>query len=141
MTRLPFVCLWLSALAVGGCSGGPEVSRNLPEGDATRGRQAFVDLQCTGCHEVAGTPLPAPAIVPAVTLGGRMLLPPSRAQIAEDILLPSSHFARGYPASQITDAGKSKMPDYSQALTTQQVADLAAFLEVHYRRGLPSATK
>jgi mono/diheme cytochrome c family protein len=142
MTRPLLVCLYLSAMALAACGGATsDVAKGLPAGNAERGQQAFVALQCNGCHEVAGASLPPPAVVPAVALGGRMLLPPSKEQIAEDILLPSSHFARGYPTTQIVEGDKSRMPDYSKALTKEQVADLVAFLDAHYRRALPSATR
>ena len=74
-------------------------------------------------------------------LGGRTLLPPSDRRLQEDILLPSSHFAVGYPTSQIMEGDRSKMPDYSKMLTRQQVANLIAFLRSRYERGLPSPTR
>jgi len=94
-------------------------------------------LRCNACHEVSGEALPPPDVVPAVALGGRRLLPPSEEALRADILLPSSHFAVGYPTEQITKDGRSRMPDYSKALTETQVADLVAFLRAHYQRGLP----
>jgi mono/diheme cytochrome c family protein len=123
----------LPAMACGGS--------RTPAGDAARGRQAFVDLRCNACHEVSGEALPPPDVVPAVALGGRRLLPPSEEALRADILLPSSHFAVGYPTEQITKDGRSRMPDYSKVLTETQVADLVAFLRAHYQRGLPSATR
>lgn len=113
----------------------------LPPGDPEAGRKAFVELQCHTCHEVAGGGLPPATVVPAVGLGGRTLLPPSRERLAEDILLPSSHFAVGYPASQIMRGDASRMPDYSKVLDDKQVADLVAFLASRYQRGLPQPTR
>lgn len=116
-------------------------SRPAPGGDAAAGRVAFVELQCNACHEVAGDSLPPAAVTPAVRLGGRMLLPPSPERTKGDILLPSSHFAQGYPTAQIMTGGASRMPDYSKRLTEAQVADLVAYLQSHYSRGIPSATQ
>jgi mono/diheme cytochrome c family protein len=113
----------------------------LPPGDPEAGRRAFVELQCHTCHDVAGGGLPPASVVPAVRLGGRTLLPPSRERLAEDILLPSSHFAEGYPASQIMKGDASRMPDYSKVLDDRQVADLVAFLASRYQRGIPSPTR
>ena len=142
MSRVPVVSIWLVLMGVAACSGPtPEAVKDLPAGDVERGRQAFVTLQCTACHEVAGGGLPAASVVPAVGLGGRMLLPPSAETLAEDIVLPSSHFAAGYPTDQITAQDRSRMPDYSKVLSKEQVADLAAFLKSRYERGLPSATR
>ena len=112
-----------------------------PQGDVERGRQAFVTLQCHTCHEVRGVNLPPPSTVPAVALGGRTLLPPSRGQLMEDIRLPSSHFAQGYPVNQIMDGDQSRMPDYSKVLTNTQIADLVTFLRAQYSLGIPSPTR
>lgn len=128
-------CLAVAVLAAG-CGGG-----GIKAGDVAKGRQAFLDLQCNGCHEVRGESLPPPAVVPAVVLGGRRLLLPSSDELRDDILIPSSHYAVGYPSEQITRDGQSRMPDYSKTLTDGQVADLVAFLRAHYERGLPSATR
>jgi mono/diheme cytochrome c family protein len=128
-------CATLLAFAVG-CGGW-----GAQAGDPAKGRQAFVDLQCNACHEVKGESFPPPAVVPAVTLGGRMLLPPSDGKLRDDILIPSSHYAVGYPSGQITKDGRSRMPEYSKTLTDEQVADLIAFLRTHYERGLPAATR
>jgi len=118
------------------CGGGQK-----PAGDVEKGRQAFVDLHCNACHQVAGESLPPASVTPAVALGGRALLPPSEERLREDILLPSSHFAVGYPSEQIMKGDQSRMPDYSKALTEEQVANLAAFLRSRYQQGLPTGTR
>lgn len=128
----PLAMLVLSAA----CGGGPK-----PAGDAEKGRQAFVEFHCNACHEVAGEALPPASVTPAVALGGRVLLPPSQERLREDILLPSSHFAVGYPREQITKGDRSRMPDYSKTLTEEQVTNLAAFLRSRYQQGLPTGTR
>ncbi len=44
------------------CDSGPRspVGFRLPEGDIEQGRTAFLELQCNGCHSVAGEDLPPP---------------------------------------------------------------------------------
>jgi mono/diheme cytochrome c family protein len=140
MTR----CLVAFALLAGIAWSGA-CSRRAPEGSVggsiDAGRQAFVRLGCYNCHDVSGGGVPAPTVVPAVQLGGRTLVPPSKSKLESDIELPSSHFAVGYPQSQIMTGDRSKMPDYSKVLTKQQVADLVAFLDSRYKLGLPSPTR
>jgi mono/diheme cytochrome c family protein len=137
---------WLVALALlGGITWSGACSRRAPDGSVAGsvdgGRQAFVSLGCYNCHDVAGGGVPAPTVVPAVQLGGRTLVPPSKSKLESDIELPSSHFAVGYPQSQIMTGDRSKMPDYSKALTKQQLADLVAFLDSRYQLGLPTPTR
>lgn len=109
----------------------------LPPGDVTAGQKAFVDLQCTTCHTVAGVQgLPAPTVPAPVALGGGKPLPPTDGDLTTDIIMPSSHFASGYPASQTQEGAKSKMPDYTTKMTVRQLADLVAFMQSHYSVGL-----
>jgi mono/diheme cytochrome c family protein len=136
--RLPVVAfIGLLGLAAG-CS---RSATDLPPGDPAAGKQAFVDLGCYNCHDVAGGGVPAPSVTPAVELGGRTLLPPSDSRLQQDIMLPSSHFAVGYPTTQIMEGDRSRMPDYSKVLTKQQLANLIAFLRSRYERALPSPTR
>jgi len=109
-------------------------------GDPEKGRRAFVEYKCSACHDVVGETFPPASVTPAVSLGGRVLLPPSDVTLRADITMPSSHFAVGYPQEQITKSGQSRMPDYSKVLTQEQVKDLVAYLRTRYQQGLPSAT-
>jgi L-cysteine S-thiosulfotransferase len=118
---------------VSGCS--PQRSPSgfrLPVGDAAAGRAAFVSLQCYTCHTVEGAELPAPTQSPVVALRGRTVLPKTDGEMTTSIILPSAHFARGYPAADIQVGPHSKMPDYIDRMTVRQLADLVAFLQ---RRG------
>ena len=108
----------------------------LPPGDAAAGQKAFVDLQCHTCHTVAGVETPAPTSPTPVALGGRKPLPPTDGDLTTDIILPSSHFASGYPAEQVQEGARSKMPDYTTKMTVRQLADLVAFMQSHYGIGV-----
>ena len=126
---------------VGGGRGGvllhPPVALGIQAatGDAAAGQKAFVELQCTNCHTMAGVAaLPAPTTATPVALGGKTPLPPTDGDLTTDIILPSSHFASGYPAEQTQEGAKSKMPDYTQRMTVRQLADLVAFVQAHYGR-------
>jgi mono/diheme cytochrome c family protein len=140
MPRLVSFTLLVAVLAAG-CGRSERPAAALASGNVEDGRKAFIAFRCYSCHEVAGESLPAPSVIPAVYLGGRALTPPSQARLAEDIRFPSSHFAVGYPASQITTEGQSKMPDYSKVLTDEQVAHLSAYLRSRYSLGIPSPTR
>lgn len=131
----------LAALALiaftAGCSGRHSPSGfRLPPGDADAGQKAFADLQCASCHTVPNADLPAPTASTPVALGGRVVLPPTDGDLTTDIVLPASHFASGYPASQVQEGSKSKMPDYTEKITIKQLADLVAFLQSKYTVGV-----
>jgi mono/diheme cytochrome c family protein len=139
MTRwLAAAVILLLVLALPGCMGRRAPSGfRLPPGDAEAGRAAFVALECHSCHTVAGVPdLPAPRLTPPIALGGKVPLPRTDGDLTTDIILPSSHFARGYPAEHVQEGARSKMPDYTERMSVRQLADLVAFLQAHYEVGV-----
>ena len=124
------------AVSVTACTGRRSPSQfSLPPGDAEAGKAAFVDLKCSSCHTVVGVDLPAPADANPVKLGGGKPLPPTTGDLTTDIIMPSSHFATGYPASQVQAGAASRMPDYTRQMTIRQLADVVAFLRSHYHVG------
>jgi len=102
-----------------------------PAGNAAEGRKLFVEAECHKCHEVKGESFPA-VVKEKGDVG------PELAQMAglhpaeffvESIVNPNAvidHDAKqqGYVGAD----GKSKMPDYNDALTVRQLADLTAYL-------------
>lgn len=133
------VAAWLVVVACAwaGCTGRRSPSQfSLPPGNVDAGKAAFVDLKCYACHTVEGVELPAPASAAPVKLGGRKPLPPTTGDLSTDIIMPSSHFAEGYPASQVQEGAASKMPDFTRQITIRQLADLVAFLRSRYGVGL-----
>ncbi len=132
-TQLRALAALASVALAAGCSGRHSPSGfRLPPGDVAAGEKAFVELQCATCHTVPGSEMPAPTFPTPVALGGRVVLPPTDGDLTTDIILPASHFARGYPAAQVQEGAKSKMPDYTDRITIRQLADLVAFLQGKY---------
>lgn len=126
----------LLALAAIGCN---RDAAQLPAGDGERGRALFVEMECAGCHRVAGDDrLPAPTVHPPVqtTIGGPVTVLPYRGALATAIAMPSRDLAPFEQAPAGPD-GRSRMPDYAHRLTVQQLADLTAFVESRYWRVPP----
>jgi hypothetical protein len=71
MKTLCILAAWLVVALISGCTPSPKSSRGfrLPDGDADKGRQAFLALKCHRCHKVEGVELPAPVSF-NLTLGG-----------------------------------------------------------------------
>ncbi len=122
------------------CDSGPRssVGFRLPEGDIEQGRAAFLELQCNGCHSVAGEDLPPPTVAPlpsvSVVLGGRVFEIRTDGYLVTSIIHPSLKLAGGYSKAQITTStGESRMPDYSDVMTVLQLTDLVAFLQSQYK--------
>lgn len=104
-----------------------------PDGDAERGKAAFVALECNTCHRVSGVDLPAPTVQPPVPveLGGEVIHRLSDAYLATSMMHPSFELAP-YPKAQITSGGRSRMPAYTDRMTVRQMTDIVAFLQDHY---------
>ena len=94
-------------------------------GDATRGKAAFQELGCTGCHKVSGeTGLPEPAPQAKVlVLGGERAFETSDGYLVTAIINPA--YKRHAPIA---------MPSQADRMTIQQMTDLVAFLQTHYHR-------
>ncbi len=121
------------------CDSGPRspVGFLLPEGDVEEGKAAFLELQCNACHTVDGVDLPPPVVIPtpsaSVILGGHVFEIRTDGYLVTSIINPSHKLARGLNKEQITTStGESRMPDYSEIMTVQQLINLVAFLHSSY---------
>ncbi len=103
----------------------------LPEGDVDRGREHFVALGCSGCHNVTGADLPEPAADQMrVLLGSRDL---SYGQLVTSIVNPSHKLSPRYRSEQVSRDDESLMESYNDVITITQLTDLVAFLQAHYQ--------
>ena len=135
MNKTTIFCAGALALLWAGCQPAQKVadSLRLPAGDVTRGRAAFVELQCWVCHSVAGwkgEPLPRPTIKPSVpvVLGAETTRPTAMERI-NAIISPSHKIAQTQWPERTTSGALSKMGDYNDAMTLRQLSDVVAFLE------------
>ncbi len=158
MNRIMFAALLLVMLGGSACAPGGNfdtdmVTLLLPKGDVEAGRQAFIDLQCSACHLVAGVDgLPEPiAKVPIPDLGKTLARQP-RGAIASSLIVPShidsasaqlwtdwSDQQRVWlgPGQRVPQTGQvvdeepalSLMSDYRDTMTVKQLGDLIAFLQ------------
>jgi hypothetical protein len=108
---------------------------HLPDGDADRGREAFVALRCHVCHTVESFDPPSPLIAAnRVALGGHAVRIKTYGDVVTSIVNPSHRIARGYPADDVSANGESLMSRVflNEIMTVQQLTDLAAFLQAEY---------
>ncbi len=107
----------------------------LPQGDADAGRKAFLALQCTTCHRVAGEPkFPAPVADNQGPELNRMLRRRPASEVAEAIIVPSHSMSVRTSAAikrrlQSMPDILSPMGDCGRVMTVRQFADLLAYLQ------------
>jgi hypothetical protein len=137
MKRIVSGALIAAAAGLAGCEQGPKSGKGftLPDGDAARGQETFVALQCHACHSVSGVELPAiePELDPHVKLGGEVPRVSTYGELVTSIINPSHRLAKGYKPEVVATDGESKMANYNEVMTVQQLIDLVAFLQSHYK--------
>lgn len=126
----------LTLLLIAGC-GGPKSGRGftLPDGDADRGRAAFVAIRCHTCHTVSGVEFPETEKGKLnVPLGGKAPRIQTYGELVTSIINPSHKVAEGYAEAQAGESGalKSKMVNNNDAMTVSQLIDIVKFLQSHY---------
>ena len=108
---------------------------HLPQGDAAKGREAFVDLRCNACHVIEGFNPPTPiAAATRVKLGGQTARVKTYEDLVTSIANPSHRLARGYPPETVAVDGVPLMTliRLNEVMTVQQLVDVAAFLQAEY---------
>lgn len=122
---------WFALAVLSGCNN-PKSARGfrLPDGDADKGKQAFIQLKCNACHRVEGVELPPPGSF-NLTLGGGTARVKTYGELVTSIINPSHVLSEKYK-QQLTDARESPMPKFNNMMTVEQMIDLVAFLQSHY---------
>ena len=69
----------------------------------------------------------------SVLLGGEVRKVKTYGQLVTAIIDPSHTLARGYAKEKIADGEKSKMANFNDQMTVQQLIDLVGFLQAQYR--------
>lgn len=134
MKRLIFL-LALACLA--GCE---QQSRgfNLPPGDAERGKAEFLLLQCNDCHSITDVvPHSGAETGINVYLGGQTTRVRTYGDLVTSIIHPSHHLSRGKSPETVTEEGESRMRNYNDVLSVQELIDLVEFLQGEYEIWIP----
>jgi mono/diheme cytochrome c family protein len=99
-----------------------------------RGKQTFHDLACDECHAIGGeaAPTKGPDEKVMVVLGGKVAHIETHGELVTSIINPSHGFPRRYPREQITEAGRSKMTNFNQRMTVEELINLTAYLQSKY---------
>ena len=116
----------------------------IAEGDAALGELAFEELNCVRCHTVTGVDrfsLEARDGEMLVPLGGEVQRVKSYADLITAIIHPAESIRLDVLDRYEMPDGQSLMPDYSTAMTTGQLRDIATFLEAHYELRVPEYSR
>lgn len=137
----------LSLAALTACeSEAPVKGFVMPEGDAERGRQVFIDFNCYRCHSIPDVALPERDFDPPfiVELGGEVLRVKDYGALLTAIVYPDHGISPQYK-NQLMQAGKdpdmTPMPYFGDTMTVTELTDLVEFLHGQYTRLMPTYYK
>jgi hypothetical protein len=108
---------------------------SLPEGDIEDGRLAFIEMRCNNCHLVDDiaqqTENQAPEF--SIKLGGKVRTIKTYGDLVTSIINPSHRIAYSYGKGTTRAAnGESRMQNYNEVMTVQELVDLVTFLQPQY---------
>ncbi len=126
----------LAGLSLTSCDYGPKSSHGftLPDGDVVAGQQKFVAYRCMDCHEIAELKALRTDIDPIMTvpLGGKTTRIATYGQLVTSIINPSHKISQKYLAIPVEENGRSKMRNYNDLMTVEDLIDIVAFLQDQY---------
>ena len=133
---VPVLALAAMALLMAGCEPSPKSATGfrLPDGNAEKGKAAFLNLRCNTCHTVEGVELPPPSSKSPITvvLGGEVIRVRTYGDLVTSIINPSHVISEKY--KQALEGKLSPMPEFNENMTVSQLIDLVAFLQPHYKK-------
>lgn len=136
-----FIAASLFFVLLSGCRTYPDYSMDfrfpITAGDAQRGQEAFVSLECHQCHVVDGVQLPTFEGVRPVTvmLGGELIFAKTYGDLATSIINPNHVISDRYldqlPRSERRATTSSPMY-LKEEMKVTELIDLVAFLNSRY---------
>jgi sulfur-oxidizing protein SoxX len=119
------------------CSGGKQspLGFSLPEGDANAGKEVFVNLQCNACHSTPDVEQLEDALPGDITvsLGGNITYIKTYASLVTSVINPSHRISKTNPPQIVAVDDVSRMPNYNSLMTVEQLIDVVAYLQPHYK--------
>ena len=121
----------------------------LPEGNADKGQQVFIDFGCNWCHTVKGVDLPSVETEPApfnIQLGGQVVRVKTYGELVTSVINPDhviSNQNRQLLEKLARDRNtevKTLMPVFNDTMTVTQLVNLVTFLDAHYEKYIPDYT-
>lgn len=110
----------------------------LPEGNIEEGKATYKKLACNECHSITGIEWRGGSDSLKLHLGGEVSAQKSYGELVTSVINPSHKIARGYEQKTVTEGGLSKMKNYNEAMTVQELIDLVTFLQSEYKISIPS---
>ena len=124
--------LLCGSLLISSCS---EQARGfaLPEGDIEKGKVTYKKLVCNECHSIPNIEWKGGKDSLKIPLGGEVTSLKTYGDLVTSVINPSHKVASFYNQKTSTERGLSKMKNYNEAMTVQELIDLVTFLQSEYQ--------
>ncbi|MEO9870621.1 hypothetical protein [Ekhidna sp.] len=128
--------LLCGALLVSSCN---EQARGfaLPEGEVLEGKVIYMKFSCNECHSISDIEWKGGSDSLNIPLGGEVTNKKTYGGLVTSVINPSHEIAQQYKQEGSTEEGLSKMENYNEVMTIQELIDLVAFLQSEYKIKAP----
>ena len=131
LSALIALILLLGIMLFQGCS--PEGKGfALPEGDITEGKNSFAHLGCNECHSISDVEWFGNENNLHIPLGGGTTRLRTYGEMVTSVINPTHRVARVHKEAGTNNAGKSRMKNYNEIMTVQELVDIVTFLQSEY---------
>ena len=110
----------------------------LPEGDIEKGKVTYKRLACSECHSIPNIEWKGGKDNLKIHLGGEVTSLKTYGGLVTSVINPSHKVASFYNQKTSTEGGLSKMKNYNEVMTVQELIDLVTFLQSEYQIVSPS---
>lgn len=110
----------------------------LPAGDIEEGKATYKRLACNTCHSISEIEWKGGSDSLKIHLGGEVPKKKSYGDLVTSVINPSHKIAQRYKQKTVTEEGLSKMKNYNEVMTVQELIDLVTFLQTEYKVTIPS---
>jgi sulfur-oxidizing protein SoxX len=111
----------------------------LPEGDIATGKRYFTDLNCNACHSIGDIAWIGEE-GRAIPLGGKVTQVKTYGELVTSVINPSHKISKAHLGNVVDSMGHSRMTNYNEAITVQELIDIIAFLQSEYEIVTPDNT-
>tara|TARA_R110000744_G_scaffold140493_2_gene251686 strand:+ start:523 stop:1035 length:513 start_codon:yes stop_codon:yes gene_type:complete len=112
----------------------------LPDGNVEEGKANYKRLACNECHSISDIKWKGGSDSLNIQLGGEVINKKSYGELVTSVINPSHKIAQRFKQKSTTDTtetGYSKMKNYNEAMTVQELIDLVTFLRSEYNIVIP----
>ena len=105
----------------------------LPEGNIEKGKVTYKRLACSECHSIPNIEWKGGKDNLKIHLGGEVTSLKTYGDLVTSVINPSHKVASFYNQKTSTEGGLSKMKNYNEVMTVQELIDLVTFLQSEYQ--------